>query len=108
LAVGELAPLLAAVIAVEDEAAPVESLEQHHPDIGQPVGIDGRQRHRFGIGGLGLAGILEPGRKQSKRFLGLGEIARQRPLVFCRRGVGHRGKFSAAQPARLCISSSRS
>ena len=72
--VGEFAPLLAAVVAVEDEAALVEPLEQHHPDIGQPVGIDGRQRHRFGIGGLGLAGILEPGGEQPQRLLGFGEI----------------------------------
>ena len=42
--------------------------------IGQPIGVDGRQRHRIGIVRLGLHGLGEPLAEQRKRLLGGGEI----------------------------------
>ena len=57
---GEFAPLLALLVGVEDEAAFVEALEQHHAHIRQAVGPDGCQRHRVGIGGLAPARVGKP------------------------------------------------
>src|ERR1700674_291749 len=65
----EFPPFLAVSIGVENQPAPVETLEQHHPDIGKPVGIDGRHRHRIGIGGLRLRRLLEPSGEQVQRIV---------------------------------------
>ena len=66
--------LHAVEVGVEHEAALVEALQQHHARIGQPVGIDGRERHGFGIDRLGALGLGEPGREQPQRLVGLGEV----------------------------------
>ena len=70
----ELAALGAFHVGVEDEAALVGALEQHHAGIGQPVGIDGRQRHGGRIARFGLGCVGQPGGKQPKRLVRGGEI----------------------------------
>jgi hypothetical protein len=71
---GEFAAFLAGFVGIEHEAALVEALEQHHPHVGQPVGIDGRERHRLRVVRLGSPGLLEPVCEQAERLVGLGKI----------------------------------
>ena len=71
---GELAALLALRIGIENEAALVEALEQHHAGVGQAVGVDGGERHGGGIARLALGRLLEPGGEQLQRLVGLSEI----------------------------------
>jgi hypothetical protein len=52
----------------------VETFQQHHPHVRQPVGIDGCERHGIGIGRLGPGGIVQPRRKQPQWFVGGCEI----------------------------------
>ena len=66
--------LHAAEVGVEDKAALIETLEQHHPHIGQAGRIDGGDRHGVGIDRLGLLGLGKPSREQAKRLVGLGEV----------------------------------
>ena len=66
--------LHAVEIGVEDEAALIETLQQHHPRIGQPVGIDGGERHGVRIDRLGALGLGKPRRKQPERLVGFGEV----------------------------------
>ncbi len=61
-------------IGVEHEAALIEALQQHHPRIGQPVGIDGGKRHGVRIDRLGAPGFREPGGKQAQWLVGFGEV----------------------------------
>ena len=44
--------LLAVDIGVEHESALVEAFHQHHANIGQSIGVDGRQRHGAGVARL--------------------------------------------------------
>ena len=64
----------AAEVGVEHEAALIEALQQHHPHIGQAVGIDGRERHGVGVDRFGALGLGKPSRKQPQRLVGLGKV----------------------------------
>ncbi len=70
----ELAALLASDVGVEDKAALVEALHQHHANVRSAIGIDGGERHGGGVARLRAACLLEPGRKQPQRLVGLCEI----------------------------------
>ncbi len=60
---GELAELggLGAVeVGVENEAAFIDALEQHHANLGKPALIDGGERHAGGLGAFGADGFVHP------------------------------------------------
>jgi hypothetical protein len=69
--------LPAFVVRIEDEAVLVEPLEQDHPDVRQPVAVDGSQGHGVRIVRLAAARVLEPCGKKAKRFRTFGEITRR-------------------------------
>ena len=81
---GELAALAAVEIGVEDEAALVMALHQHHPDRGAALGVGGRQRHGDGVVRLGEPRLGEPFLEQSVRVGGHGCLL---PLVPRRHNV---------------------
>ena len=70
----ELAPLGALDIGVEDETARVRALAQNHPRVGQPIGVDGGERHRLRIVDLRGCRFREPKLKQRERVRGLGKV----------------------------------
>ena len=59
----DLAALRAVIIRVEDEGAlrpGLDLLQQDHADVGQALGIHGRQRDGVGVVGLGPGGLVQP------------------------------------------------
>ena len=70
----KLETLDAVAVGVEHEAALVETLQQHHPRIGHAIGIDGGERHGFGIDRLGALGLRKPGGKQTQGLGGIGKV----------------------------------
>ena len=60
----QLAALGAFEIGVEDEAARVGVLQQHHAHIRAAFGVDAGNRHRVRFIGLGFAGFFHPGVEQ--------------------------------------------
>ena len=81
LAGGEkLAALGAFGVGVEDEATArrargVDTLQEHHADVGHAVGVDRGQRHGIGVVGLVACRFGHPGIEQGERLLGGTEIA---------------------------------
>ena len=71
---GELQPLGALFVRVEHEAADVGALQENHPHIGKPVGIDGGHGHGLWIDGLGGLRLLHPAEEQVEGIARLGEI----------------------------------
>jgi len=61
---GELLPLPALEICVEDEFTLVEALEKHHPHVRHPGRVDGGERHGVRIVRLARFGGVEPIGKQ--------------------------------------------
>ena len=63
--------LPAAAVGVEDEAARIMALEQHHPRRRTTVGVGGGERHRVGVVGLAKAGLGKPLIEQGMRIDGI-------------------------------------
>ena len=70
----QLAALPAAGIGVEDETLGVEALHQHHPEIRQAIGADGRKRHGVRVARLARDRLGHPGREQAQGLVGGREI----------------------------------
>src|SRR5215471_15837553 len=70
----EFPPFLAVSIGVEHQTALVETLEQHHPHVRQPVRIDGRDRHCVGVDRLRSCRLLEPRREKREGIFRTPEI----------------------------------
>ena len=67
---GELPPLGALLVRIEDEAARPMALEQHHAHSRSAVRIGGRKRHGFGLVRLPRACLGEPVVEQCERVGG--------------------------------------
>src|SRR3984957_941054 len=72
----KFASLGALYVRVEDDAARVHALAQDHPRVGQPVAVDGGERHRFRVVDLRRLCFLETKLKQRERIRGLGKVGR--------------------------------
>ena len=104
LGVGEqLPPLGALEIGEEDEPRRVEALEQHHPHVGQPVAVDGGERHRVGVVGLGGLRRLKPFAEKGDRLRC--SVQSHRSLTKTRNGgtiLSISGAGPCRGPARAC------
>ena len=72
----ELGALRAFGVRVEDEAARVGRLDQHHAHVRQAVRIDGGERRGVRIARLACLGCLEPGVEKPKRLVGLHKVTK--------------------------------
>ncbi len=71
----QLAPLGAFQVGVEDEPAIIDALQQHHPDVRQPVRIDRGHGHGIGVVRLLLRGLAQPLHEQGDGVVAVGQRA---------------------------------
>ena len=63
----QFAALVGFRVRVENEAVLVDAVQQHHADIRQAVGIDGRESHGVRVVELGRPCLLHPGHETEPR-----------------------------------------
>ena len=102
-AVAQFATLGAVVIGIEDEASFIEALQQHHADIGQAVGVGGRERHRVRIVWLRARRFLKPGCEKPQRLVGSPNSPSATTRGVNRTCFGHRQGYSCGFSAKSRI-----
>ena len=70
----QLEAFLAVDIGEKHPSVLIEALHQHHADVGQALGVDGRERHGGRIARLAAGRFFEPRSEQAQRLVRLGEI----------------------------------